>query len=42
MNPQVKKKKYWKKPKLLPLSIRAITHFDINAPNDDLEGGGGS
>jgi hypothetical protein len=42
MDPAVRNKKYWRKPKLLQLSITAITLADIDLPGDDGAFGGGS
>ena len=42
MKPKVRNKKYWKKPKLLPLQVTAITQADFDLTGDDLELGGGS
>jgi len=35
MDPKVRNKKYWRKPKLLPLSIAAITFYEVEGMNDD-------
>ena len=39
MYPQVKKKKYWRKPKILSLVIADVTLHEIDGTNDDLDRG---